>query len=341
MHVLARKFVIAASVVADVILAPLTVVACLWLKHVRRIGVQRMKLSRVIFEAIGVFPIRDHYYEPLFNKAHLRRALSEERSLPGIDLNVAEQLALLGKFRFNEELLALPLEKAGELDFFYHNGAFESGDAEYLYNIIRWYKPRRLVEIGSGHSTRIAARAIAKNREDDPSYDCEHVCIEPYEQPWLERLGVTVIRKPAEEVDAAVFEDLQENDILFIDSSHIIRPQGDVLFEYLELLPVLRPGVLVHVHDIFTPRDYLDEWIVGEVKFWNEQYLLEAFLTCNGEFRVVGALSFLFNDHQEALAKACPVLAEEVAWRKRGSFWMIRNARRDSPSAAEKASIAP
>lgn len=333
MKALLKKCIVVASVIADFVLMPFTVVASAWLKHVRRIGVHKMKVSRLVFEKIGVFPIRDHYYEPLFQKTRLRRSLRDVRPLPGVDLNVSGQLALLEKFHFQEELLSLPLEPAGALEFCYHNGAFESGDAEFLYNVIRLYKPKRLIEIGSGHSTRMAVKAIAMNRQEDASCVCEHTCIEPYEQPWLEQLGITVVRKPAEEVDKALFASLGENDILFIDSSHIIRPQGDVLFEYLEVLPTLRPGVLVHVHDIFTPRDYLDEWVVGEVKFWNEQYLLEAFLTCNREFRVIGALNFLFHHHPDQLGKACPVLASEKAWRKPGSFWMVRNSAKDGAAA--------
>ena len=102
----------------------------------------------------------------------------------------------------------------------------------------------------------MAIKAIQKNRSEDAQYDCKHVCIEPYEQPWLEETGVIVRRELIEEVDIAFFSELKENDVLFIDSSHIIRPQGDVLFEYLELLPQLNKGVIVHVHDIFSPKNY-------------------------------------------------------------------------------------
>lgn len=94
---------------------------------------------------------------------------------------------------------------------------------------------------------------------------------------WLEEVGVSVVRKKVEEVELSFFSRLQGNDILFIDSSHIICPQGDVLFEYLELLPSLNKGVIVHVHDIFSPKNYLKQWLQDEIWFWNEQYLLEAF----------------------------------------------------------------
>ena len=110
---------------------------------------------------------------------------------------------------------------------------FESGDAEYLYSVIRVLKPRRLIEICSGQSTLLARQAIEENRRHDPNSVCEHICIEPFEAEWLEELNVKVIREPVEMVNKALFRNLNADDILFIDSSHMIRTQGDVLFEYL------------------------------------------------------------------------------------------------------------
>jgi hypothetical protein len=101
-------------------------------------------------------------------------------------------------------------------------------------------------------------------------------------------------------------------------------PQGDVLFEYLEALPMLKPGVFVHIHDIFTPRDYLQEWIVNETKLWNEQYLLEAFLSFNREFRIIGAVNFLTHHHPAVLAERFPILEMEIGHREPGSFWIVR-----------------
>jgi hypothetical protein len=132
------------------------------------------------------------------------------------------------------------------------------------------------------------------------------------------------MRQKAEHVNKAVFAELEKDDILFIDSSHIIRPQGDVLFEVLEILPSLNPGVIVHFHDIFSPRDYLKEWVMDEVKFWNEQYLLEAFLTCNRDWKILGALNYLHHNHFEALRAKCPFLARD---REPGSFYIQKIAR--------------
>lgn len=322
----ARAVVRSIAGVGDVLLAPLTALSASWLKLIRRVGLHRMPASRTILLGIGLLPVRNHYYEPLFDMRALRHPLDDPRDLPGIDWNVDEQLAILDRFDFAAELLAFPTVKPAEPQVFhYGNEAFKSGDAEYLYGMIRLFRPRRIVEIGSGHSTLMARNAIRRNEGDDPAYACDHVCIEPYEQPWLEDLGVTVVRKPVEQVERSIFRSLTAGDILFIDSSHMIRPQGDVLVEFLEILPGLAPGVLVHVHDIFSPRDYPATWLRDEIRLWNEQYLLEAFLSFNSGFRIIGALNFLKHAHGDRLAAACPVFAREFADREPGSFWMIRN----------------
>ena len=310
--------------IVDVLASPFTAVAGLWFKGLRVLGFQYIPVSKRLLLAIGVLPIRDHYYEPLINGIHLRHALSTDRNLPAVDLNVAEQLSLLAQFRFRDELSKFPLKPAKHLEFYYDNGSFEAGDAEYLYSLIRLVKPRRIIEIGCGHSTLMSRNAIRENEAENSGYSCDHVCIEPYEQPWLEELGIRIIRRRVEECEIDLFRSLESGDILFIDSSHVIRPQGDVVFEFLELLPSLKSGVFVHIHDIFTPRDYPREWVVDRIRLFNEQYLLEAFLSFNNQFRVMGALNFLRHHHPEALGEQLPVFRATLDQREPGSFWIVR-----------------
>lgn len=305
--------------VADVVLLPLVLPAALVLKAVRRIGLMRLRSCSWLLMRIGVLPIRRHYYEPFLDPRELRKSLEQERSLPGIDWNVEAQLALIAGMRFADELGYLAQPRTGVIDFRLKNGSFESGDAEFLYQFIRARKPRRIFEIGSGNSTLIARDALQKNRAEDPTYSCRHLCIEPFEMPWLESTGVTVLRKKVEEVDPALFAELEANDLLFIDSSHVIRPQGDVLTEYLEILPRLLPGVIVHIHDIFSPRDYPREWLEKRMLLWNEQYLLEACLSQNDTWQVLAALNFLHHRHFAELRRVCPYLTPE---REPGSFYI-------------------
>jgi hypothetical protein len=312
--------------VSDAVLLPLAAVGGVWLKLVRRVGLSKMPLTRNTLRRIGIVPIRDHYYEPFVNPQSIRRSLREDRLLPGIDLNLAQQLAILQRFCYQDELMSFPLKKpeSAERTYHYHNTLYGPGDAEYLYSMIRGFKPRRVIEIGSGFSTLITTAAIRTNQVDDPEYSCDVTCIEPYEQPWLEQLNVTVLRKPVEQVDPAIFSSLQANDVLFIDSSHVIRPQGDVLCLYQQVLPTLNSGVFVHIHDIFTPKDYLDDWVLNDVRLWNEQYLLEVFLTFNTQFQITGALNYLAHHHREELASRCPIFGAEASQREPGAFWIQR-----------------
>lgn len=312
---------------ADVLLAPCTLAGSLLLKKIRTIGVDHMPLSKKIFQRVGVFPIIDHYYEPLFQPHALHRPLHEKRALPGIDLNVPVQLDILKQFHFNAELEQLPVEKQQQRCFYYNNAFFSVGDAEYFYNLLRLYQPARLVEVGGGFSTLLAREALQKNAATTPGYHCTHLCIEPYEHAWLEESGAEIVRQPVQQVDRQVFAELGRGDILFIDSSHVIRPQGDVVYLYLEILPLLQPGVLVHLHDIFTPMEYPTEWVVGQVRLWNEQYLAEAFLSGNTtHFEVIGALHFLARYYTEHLAATCPIYKREHSTYNVGSFWLRRVA---------------
>ena len=303
----------------DVLSSPFSLLAVLWLKPIS-IMIRHLPFTNKIFMKVGLLPIRDHYYQPLINPGkHLTRSLRKDRNLPGINLNIHEQLATLQLFNFNQELELFPIDKKNDLEYYYKNGSFESGDGEYLYNIIRLKKPSTFVEIGSGFSTLIANSAIKKNNNA-----CKHICIEPYEVKWIAQLDVQVIRKKVEEIDMGIFTSLQKDDILFIDSSHIIRPQGDVLLEYLEILPQLNPGVIIHVHDIFTPKDYLDKFVYTNHYMWNEQYLLEALLTNTNSFKIIGAVNYLKNHYFNELADKCPILKQQT-YREPGSFWMIKN----------------
>ena len=318
-----KKLILQLLPVADKLLMPIVYLAGWLLKNIRRAGVHRLPLCKSALIKAGVFPIRNHYYEPQFDNRHPKPDFSQDRNLQGINWNTTTQMKLLETFSFSQELIDTPKSTQNPLEYYLDNDSFKSGDAEYWYQIIRAIKPARIFEVGSGYSTLMAIKAINKNHSENPSYKCEHVCIEPYEMPWLESAGVSVIRKKVEEVELSFFSQLQDNDILFIDSSHIIRPQGDVLFEYLELLPSLNKGVVVHIHDIFSPKNYLKEWLTDEVRFWNEQYLLEAFLTHNDSWEIIGALNFLHHNYYKEFKSVAPFLSPKM---EPGSFYIKKIA---------------
>lgn len=270
-------------------------------------------------DRIGVHVRSSHYYHPTYADADLPADVTSPRSLPGLDLAEERQLALLASFRFQDELAGLVANTGSPLDFTYENNQYSHGDADSLYSMIRHFKPRRFFEIGSGNSSRVAHQAMARNKTDDPTYYCRHVCIEPYEMPWLEQLGPQIIRERVQDLPLDLFDELEAGDILFIDSSHVIRPFGDVLIEFQQIIPRLAAGVLVHVHDIFTPRDYPEKWLRDERRLWNEQYLLEVLLTNSGRYRTLLALNWMNYRHPEAVCDAFPILRKHSS--EPGAYW--------------------
>lgn len=281
--------------IADILLAPLVlmIVPLLWL--LARMG-WRARLTQAIFDRAGVGLLRHHYYTPLVLPGDLVADLSAVRNLPGIDLREAEQQALLKHLSYAAEA-----EQAlAEFDF--DNPNFARMDAFVLYGMLRHFQPRRMIEIGSGFSTLVAREALSRNETA-----CRHICIEPFEMPWLESSGIEVRREPVETIGLDYFAQLEAGDVLFIDSTHIIRPQGDVVREFLQILPSLNPGVIVHVHDVYTPHDIHPYLVVEQRKLWNEQYLMEALLSGGGAlFQVMLANYWICRRHPDLFATVVP-----------------------------------
>lgn len=280
--------------------------ASLLMKMYRRIGSKRLPKTTSLIRKFGVFPIIRNYYEPLFDTQMLDKKMLNSRKLPGLKLNAKMQISFLKQLKYGQELIHLNFAKRNKQNLFFSidNGSFEAGDAEFLYQFIRKVKPEQIIEIGGGESTRIIQLAAQKN-----SKKVDHYCIEPYEMEWLNNFkSINLIRNKIENLDFDWSKKLRANDLLFIDSSHIIRPQGDVLFEYLEILPQLAKGVYIHVHDIFTPRDYPENMLVNEVRFWNEQYLLEAILSNSSRYQIIASLNYLKHNFFADLKRVAPYL---------------------------------
>jgi len=279
---------------------------------------------RGLLDRAGVTIVANHYHEPTYGPEHIFRDPDEPRALAGIDWNLDAQTQLLAQFDFGAALRSLQGRHGGGRTFSYSNGYCGPGDAEALYCMVRHFKPRTIVEVGCGQSTVVAHFAIADAKAEDSRYSCRQICFEPYENPWLEDLGVEVKRELIEKSDLSLFRSLCPGDIVFIDSSHALRPMGDVEFEFLHILPNLPKGVIVQVHDIFSPRDYPAQWLNVERRFWNEQYLLEAFLSFNHEFEIICSLNHLMHLGSAQFKRAFPILAERGPDPFVGSFWFRR-----------------
>lgn len=243
-------------------------------------------------------------------------------------MNEDLQLALLSRFssEFKKEYEAIPRQRTSDPHQFYLlNVSFVSVDAEILYCMIRYYKPRRIIEIGSGMSTLLMAQAVMQNKAEHPSYACDFLAIDPYPKEFLRNSlpGLSrLVRTKVQEVALSEFTKLGVNDVLFIDSSHVLTIGSDVQFEFLEILPRLERGVIVHVHDIFLPVEYPMDWIQERHWFFNEQYLLQVFLAFNDSFETLWAASWMHLRHADRLAAAFRSYVKDEV--QPGSFWLRR-----------------
>ena len=256
-----------------------------------------------------------HYYEPIPDfSAITTEQLERRRDFRAINFRWDQQLQLLRELAttYRHELPQL-----SNTDF--ENDYFRGLDAAVYYSLIRHLRPRRVIEIGSGYSTRFATKALARNADG-----AKLTCIEPNpERLNGQALNIELFQKRVEEIDVDFFSQLEANDILFIDSSHTVKFGSDVCYEFLDVLPILRPGVWVHVHDIFFPNDYPAEWTLERRLALNEQYLLEAFLSFNREFQVALANRWLTLDHAPAVNELWA--GDTVS----SSFWFYRRLQTD------------
>ena len=274
-----------------------------------------------IWEEHGFHVTPVHFYQPIPDTRTIPETIWDRPGeLVGLDMNDAVQLDLLRNCfpKFREEYEQFPVTATEQPDqFYFDNGRFGGTDALVTYCMVRHFKPRNIFEIGSGYSSLISGQAAAKNG------GAALVCVEPFPLDFLVKgfPGLrSLIEKKVEDVGLDFFAQLQSGDILFIDSSHTVKIGGDVNYLFLEVLPRLNPGVIVHVHDILFPFDYRRDWVMDEFRFWTEQYLLQAFLTFNSEFEVLICNSYLGYRYMEDFKATFPT----SPWWGGGSFWMRR-----------------
>ncbi len=306
-----KKFLFVIRFILEPLFSIVILPAALILKLYRYLGSARLPLTTTMLKKLGVFVIRNHYYEPMFTFNHdLNRRDRPPANSFGFDLHA--QKNFLKSLDYAEELKDLGLyeKPASDSDFYIPNHSFDAGDAEFLYSFLRYQCPNKVIEIGSGHSSKLVARALEKNKSISGK-QAEYLMIEPYPKPWLKQLkNAQLTCSKIEDLNLDWSTELQSGDFLFIDSSHMVRSGGDVLVEYLEILPKLQTGVVIHIHDVFTPRDYLARWQEKDVLFWNEQYMVEAILANSDRYTVLAGLNYLKHECLEELKTICPFLDE-------------------------------
>jgi predicted O-methyltransferase YrrM len=243
-------------------------------------------------QSMGVHILPVHYGNPVPDTRALPEGLwTRTRALAdAIGLDLSRQTEFLERLsRWSPEVAgASEAELPGA--FRWTNTEFPPADAVLYYCTIRELRPMTVIEVGGGFSTMIAAAAAARNG------GTELVCIEPEPSAEL-RAGfpglARLIEKPVQEVELDLFESLRAGDVVFVDGSHVARIGSDVNHVFAEVIPRLQPEVVLHFHDIFTPREYPERWVKDLQLFWTEQYLLEAFLLYNSAFEVLCMMSYL------------------------------------------------
>ena len=251
----------------------------------------------------GIQIVPNHYYSSVADINYLaknRNNWAKKSNLPGIISNLDNQIINLKK-------ICIPFQREylGNKNYFkavsdHFGPGFGFIEAQALHGIIRYYKPNRIIEVGSGVSTYCSLKATEMNHHGNIT------CIEPFPSDKLKSLSsIELIENEVQKVSLDTFDLLDNNDLLFIDSTHTVKTGSDVNYIILEVLPRLKPGVIIHFHDIFLPYDYQID-ILRAYFQWSETSLLRAFLINNNKSEIIFSLSQLHEDKKEALLEVFP-----------------------------------
>ncbi len=263
-----------------------------------------------------------HFYSPVPSREEVAEAFARGGfgpPFPAIDLNEAGQIARLERYAAWYPEQPFPEKQTKGVRFYLENPSYGHYDAIMLYSVLREVRPRRIIEVGSGFSSA----AMLDVNERVLGGNVQFTFIDP-DMIRLRKLlreedagRVTLIEKRVQEVPLDVFAALGENDVLFIDSSHVSKIGSDVNRLYLDVLPVLAPGVWIHIHDVAGNLEYPREWL-DEGRAWNEQYLLRAFLRNNHAYRIELFTGWLFNTRHAWFREHMPLCARGGG----GQMWL-------------------
>jgi ubiquinone/menaquinone biosynthesis C-methylase UbiE len=279
--------------------------------------------QRIIFNnEKKLFVPSNHYYSPFpdpveVEKYYKNTFIDAPKSIPDIDLNSKQQTEILDEFSDFYTEMPFRESKTNDLRFYFNNPNFGYGDAIVLYSMIRKLKPKKYIEIGSGFSSCVAldTNEIFIGNEVDFTF------IEPYPE-LLQSLirpidNIKILNQKLQEVNIKVFQELNEGDILFIDSTHVCKIGSDVRVIFFELLPLLNKGVYIHFHDIFYPFEYPEHWI-KEGRAWNENYIIRAFLQNNHDYKIMFFNNYMGKVFPDLMEEKIPLFIKNIG----GSIWL-------------------
>lgn len=298
----------------------------------------RQRLKRAAKRLLGVgtpavnspkiFAPPGHFYSPIVDTAALKDTFPKKRPAPPEKL-IDVDIDLDAMTKFWDEAL-VPIIKTAPFSekpdgihrYHYMNPAYSFGDGTMLRAMILHNRPRRIVEVGSGWSSACILDTVF----DEAKIATEITFVEPYPALLKSKLRgedqrrVTILEKGVQDVPLSVFECLEANDILFIDGTHVVKTRSDVVHELTEVLPRLKPGVVIHFHDIFYPFEYAYEWVIEHNRSWNEVYALRNFLAYNERFKIIFFNDMFLQLRRDKLRRDCPAFLKNSG----GAIWLKR-----------------
>jgi len=287
--------------------------------------VRDMKVELTSFHNALPFP-PEHFHSPLnawneLKKKKRKYIFNKERKLEGIKLNLDKQIVLLEEFKKYYTELPFQENKTVKLRFYYDNEFYPYSDAVFLFCVLRHFQPKQIVEVGSGFSSAL----ILDTNSLFFSESIDLTFVEPFPNRLKSLINandkINLIEEHVQDVDSSIFTRLTENDILLIDSSHVVKTDHDLNYLIFEILPKLKNGVLIHFHDIFYPFEYPQSWILKERISWNEIYFLRAFLMYNNSFKIKLFNSYLERKRKDWFLENMPLCLKQTKTFS-GSLWL-------------------
>jgi hypothetical protein len=265
-----------------------------------------------------------HFYSPIPSLKEIKQYentifAAPPKFLPGIDLNTEEQLYLFDQLKIFYPTVPFSEHASPAMRYRYDNETYSYSDAITLFCMMRYLRPKNIIEIGSGYSSCV----ILDTNELFFNDNIQCTFIEPYPELLHSLITQndirrhTIIDKKLQDIDIEQFSLLRENDILFLDSTHVAKIHSDVNYFFFQLLPHLQSGVYIHIHDIMYPFEYPREWIYGG-KAWNEAYMLRTFLQYNTSFTIVYFNTYLQHFFGEKFRSEMPLCLKN----RGGSIWL-------------------
>jgi hypothetical protein len=266
-----------------------------------------------------------HFYSPVVDAAdrHVIRAVRERLKSPlpaGIHLNHGAMKSMLERLAAHHCRFQFPRNAEPGYRFYFDNPFFACHDASVLFSMLLEFRSRRVVEIGCGFSTRL----LLDTNEQCFGSGLELTLIDPALDALVESgaLGETgpanLLSCALQDAPAGTFDGLEAGDILFLDSSHVSKTGSDVNYYLFEILPRLKPGVLIHIHDILFPFEYLEDWVLQDKRSWNEAYVMRAFLQYNDAFEILYWNNYIYHRLSDDLKELMPLCLENEG----GSLWL-------------------